>query len=279
MKTIARKRMVRELKKNAFRYLALFLLIAFGMYLIISMVASADNITIAEEQSSKEYKREDGQFDVFVPLSEEKLKRLENDGITIEPMFYMDFKIEGERDATKGAKELAKGISDLEKNTRRLMNETFSLEIKNMTSFLKAADNPRIAGAVDDVVINKYAGIIAGVIVIILFTFVISVFVIHGIEQENTVIGALYALGVEKKELMVQYLLFPVCITLLGGIVGTLIGFSDLGMVQHEQNTIAYFSLHLIAVGGIISIYISKAVMDAMYPYLVSNVAAGMDLH
>ena len=133
MKTIARKRMVRELKKNAFRYLALFLLIAFGMYLIISMVASADNITIAEEQSSKEYKREDGQFDVFVPLSEENLKRLENDGITIEPMFYMDFKIEGERDATKGAKELAKGISDLEKNTRRLMNETFSLEIKNMT--------------------------------------------------------------------------------------------------------------------------------------------------
>lgn len=257
MKTIARKRMVRELKKNAFRYLALFLLIAFGMYLIISMVASADNITIAEEQSSKEYKREDGQFDVFVPLSEENLKRLENDGITIEPMFYMDFKIEGERDATKGAKELAKGISDLEKNTRRLMNETFSLEIKNMTSFLKAADNPRIAGAVDDVVINKYAGIIAGVIVIILFTFVISVFVIHGIEQENTVI----------------------CITLLGGIVGTLIGFSDLGMVQHEQNTIAYFSLYLIAVGGIISIYISKAVMDAMYPYLVSNVAAGMDLH
>ena len=50
----------------------------------------------------------------------------------------------------------------------------------NMTSFVKRSDNPRINAAAQDQVINKYGGLVAGVIVLILFTYVISVFVIHG---------------------------------------------------------------------------------------------------
>ena len=48
-------------------------------------------------------------------------------------------------------------------------------------------------------------GLVAGVIVMILFTYVISVFVIHGIEKESSVIGALYALGVQQKDLILHY--------------------------------------------------------------------------
>ena len=43
---------------------------------------------------------------------------------------------------------------------------------------------------------------VAGVIIMILFTYVISVFVIHEIEKENSIIGTLYALGVIKKQLL-----------------------------------------------------------------------------
>ena len=41
----------------------------------------------------------------------------------------------------------------------------------------------------------------AGIVVIALFTYVISVFVSHQIQRESSVIGSLYALGVKKKEL------------------------------------------------------------------------------
>ena len=43
----------------------------------------------------------------------------------------------------------------------------------------------------------------------ILFTYVISVFVIHEIEKENSIIGTLYALGVIKKQLLKYYLTVP----------------------------------------------------------------------
>lgn len=46
---------------------------------------------------------------------------------------------------------------------------------------------------------NKYAGLGVGVILMALLTYVISVFVIHQIQRESSVIGALYALGAKKK--------------------------------------------------------------------------------
>lgn len=48
MNRVLRKRLGRELKTNFARYLALVLLIVMGMYIIVSVVASAD--TIIDEQ-------------------------------------------------------------------------------------------------------------------------------------------------------------------------------------------------------------------------------------
>jgi len=67
-------------------------------------------------------------------------------------------------------------------------------------------------------------------------------------------------------------------------------------MVDHAAGSIALFRLFgyrkrelsalflngntlLIALGVLVSIPLSKRIMDAMYPYLVSNVACAMDLH
>ena len=59
-----------------------------------------------------------------------------------------------------------------------------------------------------------------------LFAYVISVFVVHGIERESSVIGALYALGVKRKDLMLHYLTLPVCVTTVAGLIGFGIGIS-----------------------------------------------------
>ena len=44
------------------------------------------------------------------------------------------------------------------------------------------------------------------------------------ISRESTLIGALYALGYKKKEIFRHYLIFPLIIAIVGGIIGTVLG-------------------------------------------------------
>ena len=108
-----------------------------------------------------------------------------------------------------GSKELRDGVRELQEEADDMIEDYFTFDIDNLTQFLIAADNPRIDAAAGDVVINRFAGILAGIILMVLFTYVISVFVIHNIEKESSVIGALYALGVTRGQLLFHYLLNP----------------------------------------------------------------------
>lgn len=114
---------------------------------------------------------------------------------------------------------------------------------KNLTQFIKAEDNPRIKASSKDVIIDKMSGLAAGLIIMVLFTYVISVFVIHNIEKEISVIGTLYALGAKKKELVKHYLTLPVIITLVAGICGVLIGFGKYGIDIQMKEKLQYFSI------------------------------------
>lgn len=126
-----------------------------------------------------------------------------------------------------GSKELRDGVRELQEEADDMIEEYFTFDIDNLTQFLIAEDNPRIDAAAGDVVINRFAGILAGIILMVLFTYVISVFVIHNIEKESSVIGALYALGVTREQLLFHYLLNPMLISFLGGAVGCILGFPN----------------------------------------------------
>lgn len=65
--------------------------------------------------------------------------------------------------------------------------------------FETAENNPRIKPANGDVQINIRAGLAAGVIVLMMLAFVISVFVVHSIDKESSVIGTLYAMGSSER--------------------------------------------------------------------------------
>ena len=148
----------------------------------------------------------------------------------------------GVKKASDGSNKLKEGTDKLEEGTEELM-KAFDMETSNLTQFLKASDNTRIGAAADDQVINKLAGIVAGVIIMILFTYVISVFVIHGIEKESSIIGTLYALGVNKKQLLKCYLRIPVFVTFIAGLIGTIIGYSPMGIPVQMQDCYDYFSI------------------------------------
>ena len=150
---------------------------------------------------------------------------------------------DGAKDAYDGASELADGIKELKDETDKLLDDVFYVDLDNLTSFLKRSDNVRIAGAAGDVLMNKLAGLGVGVVLMMLLTYVISVFVIHQIQRESSVIGALYALGAKKKDLIIHYITLPTIITFIGGLIGAAIGFSPVGLEYQMQDSYAYFSL------------------------------------
>ncbi len=150
---------------------------------------------------------------------------------------------EGVSEAADGSGELSDGVSEFSGETEEFLDEHYKVELSKLTQFIKAEDNPRIGGAADDQFINKAAGLVAGVIVLVLFAYVISVFVVHSIEQESGIIGTLYAMGVKKNELLRHYLALPVFITFVAGIIGTMIGYSSFGVKVQMQDCYGYFSI------------------------------------
>lgn len=139
--------------------------------------------------------------------------------------------------------EIEDGAKELKSKTDELLDESYEIDIENLTSFVTAEDNIRIAAAAGDVVMDRNAGLIAGIIVLALFAYVISVFVVHQIEQEQSVIGALYALGVKKKNLMRHYITMPTLIALIAAVIGAVLGFSPIGVGSQAKDSYNYFSI------------------------------------
>lgn len=355
MQKVLRRRILRELKENLFRYLALGTIIALCMYLIISLIGTAETIIQGSEILGKESGVEDGQFSVFLPLTEQETEEIAEKDVTLEEHFYLDFVLEdestvrvfknrekidrciivegrtaetdsevalerryseehgiqiGDTIVIGGRKLQVVGIgctSDYEAPLKELTDasvdsmqfgtafvtdglyETFLAEGKSvkaaeyvyayllndavtddmlkemledimiepkaadelkagiafssLKALITAEDNPRIKAAANDQVINKVAGILAGVIIIVLFAYVISVFVVYGIEKEITTIGALYSLGAKKKELLKHYLCLPVVVTFAAGAAGSVLGSGSIGGNTIAGNCYGYFSL------------------------------------
>ena len=169
-----------------------------------------------------------------------------------------------------GAASVAEGAAALRDALVKLADQYIRPDTGNLRSFVTAQNNPRIGGAADDVVINKYASIVAGVIIMALLTYVISVFVVHNIDSEQSVIGTLYALGVRRNELTRYYLLLPVIVALLAGVIGTVLGYSAIGVPTQTADTYAYFSVPSLSTVVELPVILYGAVMPPVIAALVN---------
>lgn len=117
-------------------------------------------------------------------------------------------------------------------------------EVRDVTiAYTTAEDNPRILAAAGDMVLNRTVGLLAGGVVLALFAYILSVFMIHQINCEAGVIGTLYALGVKKRDLLLHYITLPTAVSLLGGASGLILGSSGFGMAPLMQEVYGYFSV------------------------------------
>lgn len=150
---------------------------------------------------------------------------------------------DGVAEASDGAEELRDGVKDLKGETDDIIDEIFDADAGNLMTFVKAGDNARIQAASGDQELYRSVGTIAGCIILVLISYVLSVFVVHSIDRESSVIGALYALGVKKRDLMNHYVMLPTVIAAVSGVIGTLIGYSRVGVRVQMQDCYNYYSL------------------------------------
>lgn len=345
MNKVFGKRILRDFKKNFPRWLALFLLIGMGMYVVTSVVGAAETIIMESRRTAFENQVEDGEFTTFLPLTEEQEEMLGEAGILLEKKFSLDIpQADGSvlrlmknrqtinliaLDEGRPAKEMGeivlekryceehgytvgdqikvagcvltvvgigstpdydlpigsfsdmaaestlfgtafvtavqyqeiagddglrsedytyayrleegKSEEDVKRELKAFIPEQKKAEM--LTAFVTADRNPRILAAAGDMVMNKEMGLIAGIVVMALFAYVISVFVIDQINREAAVIGTLYALGVKKREILRHYIMLPALVTFAGGVIGAVFGFSEIGVTRQMSETYGYFSI------------------------------------
>lgn len=368
MNRVLKKRISRDVKENVWRWLALFLMIAMGMYIVVAVVGGAENIITGSHEAAEKNCVENGEFSVIVPLTEEQEKALRDMGITLERKFSTDIKQEdgsvlrlmknreeinlvtlevGRLAEKNGEIVLEKryceehsyfigdiihiadrdfelvgigttpdydmpisSFSDmsvesvlfgtafvsseqyadiLEDGAQRVEDCTYAyrlgngvtdrevkqmvkdFDISNLIAFVIADENPRILAAAGDMVMNKMVGLFAGVVVIALFSYVISVFIIHQINRESSVIGALYALGAKKKNLLLHYITLPTAVTFLGGLVGAALGFSKLGTEFQAADAYAYYSIPVFDVVYPIYLIVYAVIMPPLISVIMNS--------
>ncbi len=141
-----------------------------------------------------------------------------------------------------GTGELSDGVDELEGAVNDTLEE-YDFGLSNLTMFLKRSDNPRVFATKNDKVVDIEVGIIAGIVLLILMAYVISVFVVHSIESESSIIGTLYSMGVTKNDLIVHYVTLPVVVTFLSGLAGALIAATGVMAPMIADTSYLYFSI------------------------------------
>ncbi len=90
MKNPLNKRLPRELKSELGKYLVLFIFLA-GMIALVSGFLVADGSMLkAYEQSFEKYNIEDGNFELDEEASDGTLQKIEQDGVTVYPNYYIE---------------------------------------------------------------------------------------------------------------------------------------------------------------------------------------------
>ncbi len=150
---------------------------------------------------------------------------------------------------TDAVTEIADGTGEMEEGVEELGDavddtiEELDLELSNLTSFLKRSDNPRVFATKNDKVVDIDVGVIAGIILLILMAYVISVFVVHSIESESSIIGTLYSMGVTKNDLLLHYISLPVVVTFIAGLAGVLLASTGVMAPMIAESSYVYFSI------------------------------------
>jgi putative ABC transport system permease protein len=140
--------------------------------------------------------------------------------------------------------ENSQNLLELRDSLQELADLDFSdVNIDNLLSITTIDNNPRVGEVLSDISIMEQMGLIGGVIILVLIVYVISIFTIHSVDLESSIIGTMYSMGVSKSTLMLHYITLPVIVTFLGGLIGTIVGFTREGIGVMVDSLVSTYSI------------------------------------
>jgi len=129
-----------------------------------------------------------------------------------------------------------------------------------LLSWMNVSDNPRVTYFTAKLSgIDKMSSSMP-IAVLLLTCILTGIVMFRMLKRESVIIGTLYALGYRKREIMKHYLLYPLFISLLGGILGTMLGLLTLRPMMNY-----YVSFFNIPVGSL-SYDINYIMMSILLP-------------
>lgn len=127
-------------------------------------------------------------------------------------------------------------------------------------SWINISDNPRVTYMTAKLSgIDKMSSSMP-LSILVLTCILTGIVMLRMLKREAAVIGTLYALGYKKREIMKHYLLYPLAVSLLGGILGTMLGVITLKpMISYY---VSYFNIPVSS----LSFNINYLIMSILLP-------------
>lgn len=123
-----------------------------------------------------------------------------------------------------------------------------------------ASENPRIS-YVDTEIDNMNAMSSSMPVAILILTCILTGVVMwRMLKKESIIIGTLYALGYRKREIMRHYIMYPLSISVIGGIIGTVLGVMSVSPMLNYM--LEYFNMPT----GSLSLNIKYIVISILLP-------------
>lgn len=111
-----------------------------------------------------------------------------------------------------------------------------------MTGFLKNADSTRVIGIFSKLDSDKSTAVMLGAVIILIIAFLFFTVTKSTIAKECSAIGTLYAQGFLEKEIRRYYIKLPLLLTLVGTIIGYILG-SRLMMEPLIESSYAFYCI------------------------------------
>ena len=139
-----------------------------------------------------------------------------------------------------------------------------------LISITSRADNERMTSYAADLDTTLSISILMAVLLAVLIAFIISVFMTHTIDEQSAQIGTLYALGIRRREMMKQYVLLPVAVIFLGGVIGIIAGYLLCGV--STANNAANYSYPEISSTFYPIALLYGIVLPTLFGYLINHI-------
>ncbi len=183
-----------------------------------------------------------------------------------------------------GVEEFSDAIGDFNDNIDEL-DEFFDIDVDIIETFEPLSFHTGVQNTADR---NMNTAETCGIIVFMIVAFIFTVFISHEIDNESSVIGAMYSMGVKKWSLIRHYLIIPITISLAGGIIGTAVGLSPIGVGLLGASTENFYSMpkfvshidyRILAMGVFAPVIISAVVTVIIVNKKLSNSPLSMLRH